>query len=144
MEVSSTPPAAAVKQSYVNPEMVIREATPTQKGAEAVVSKWLNRLIRVTLPDDRTLIGVAICIDGGGNLILHEAVEKIEKKIKKASGEEQTVTRTNHHRSVIIPGRQIAKIEIEKSKPVEEKPREPQEEQEQQQHELKPTSAELD
>lgn len=48
---------------------------PTAEEATSFLTSLLDRPLRVTLKDDRTVIGRLYVIDGGGNMILSEAEE---------------------------------------------------------------------
>ena len=65
--------------TYQNPSVPKTVMTPEQKEAEESMRSYLGRTMRVTLPDNRTVAGMALCIDGAGNLILQEVTETVTK-----------------------------------------------------------------
>ena len=66
---------SAMPLAYSNPAMKVTKSTDDQKAAEEEMAKFLDKTLRITLLDERTMQGQAICIDGAGNLILQDVTE---------------------------------------------------------------------
>eukprot|EP01060_Flectonema_neradi_P019481 TRINITY_DN2663_c3_g1_i1.p1 TRINITY_DN2663_c3_g1~~TRINITY_DN2663_c3_g1_i1.p1 ORF type:complete len:126 (+),score=23.39 TRINITY_DN2663_c3_g1_i1:56-433(+) len=98
-----------------NPKSQAPAVTEEQKAAEETVRKgWLNRTVKITMTDDRLLVGKVICIDGYGNVILQEVHESRIKKLKDGSDSIKNVV----HRHAICPPKAIKQISVAKKEPV--------------------------
>lgn len=64
-------------QSPPQPALALSEpiSRPTPEEATSFLTALLDRPLRVTLKDRRTVVGLLHVIDGGGNLVLSEAEE---------------------------------------------------------------------
>ena len=69
------------------------------EGRKFLQDRLIDRTVRVTISDDRVVVGKLICIDNYGNLIV----------------ENSTIHNTDGHQSisnVMVPGKHIVKLEI--------------------------------
>ncbi|KAJ9470494.1 hypothetical protein DIPPA_15246 [Diplonema papillatum] len=101
-------------KQYYNPRTVDPDGlTEEQQAADNTARGWLGQQMRVTLLDDRVLVGKVICIDGSGNLILEDVTEQATKVLTPPGGVSTNHTTTARHRpGVIIPRDKAKRVQL--------------------------------
>lgn len=99
----------------------------TDAGAQSIIDKVIDKLVRVTVADGRVYLGKLMSVDQTRTVFVQDALELFDRQDEEAYVEHELITShmvdkvpaTQRHflklvGNIVVPGRQLVKIELDK------------------------------